>query len=82
MGHHNEQEPNNAHHLNLQNLKAENNTTVNISQTDVVLNFRLTKIHQLMVLFIFFIGDVKNVAYSTVYFRHPVKICFNLAFIF
>lgn len=36
MGHHNEQEANNADNLNLQNLKAENSATVNISQTDGV----------------------------------------------
>lgn len=54
MGHHNEQEPNNADNLNLQNLKAENNATVNISQTDGVGSFRLMIIHQLMGFFILF----------------------------
>lgn len=57
MGHHNEQEPNYADHLNLQHLKAENNTNVNISQTDGFLNFTFMIIHQLMVWFIYFVGD-------------------------
>lgn len=47
-------EPNNADHHNLQYLKAENNTTVNISQTNGVLNFRSVIIHQRMGLFILF----------------------------
>lgn len=82
MGHHNEQEANNADNINLQNLKAENNATVNISQTDGVGSFRFMIIHQLMVLFILFHRRFLECSTLYIYLRHPVKFCFNSIFIF
>lgn len=82
MGHHNEQEPNNADNVNLQNLKAENSATVNISKTDGVGSFRFMIIGQLMALCVLF--HRRFLECSTLYtcLRHPIKFCFNSIFIF